>query len=145
MTRPRFYQYAVGSVQGLPLGSLTYVEDITAGGVQCYPPQGFGGYRAGLEAWRGNGVGNYQGFESTDWKWTGQGGNGYITYAQANALRSAIGNVWSGTVTVYTKTTSNTSYALYDGVMTIYQIADSGANFKSFNRFGVRLTHLVAR
>lgn len=140
------YSYAIGSVHDLPLGSLTYIEDIVVNGAHVYPPQGFGFYSAGLQAWRGNGVANYQGYPSTEWKWTGQGGNGWFPYAQATSIKNTfLGGNWSGTVTVYTKTDQNSAYALYNATATIYQVAESGANFKAYTRFGIRLSHMVAR
>src|SRR5512146_3444434 len=146
MSHSPVYTYLIGPY-GMPLGSLTNVENIQdVNGVYLYPPQSFGSYLPGAPANRLNGVEYQRGFPAVEWSWTGNGGKGYITYGQVGTLRSTFwGTLWSNTLTIYTPTTTTGSFALYDCVGTIRRYPESQPNFKVFNGFGVRFTHLVGR
>lgn len=145
MTHSPIYQYMLGAGYNLPLGSLTNVELIQGSdGKYLYPPDSFGSFNVGQETPQLNGLNSYQGFESVEWNWTGNGGKGYITYGGARTLRTNFFNgVWSATLTIYTKTSNELSYERYNAVGTMKQFPDSAPNFKAFTGFGIRLTHLI--
>lgn len=146
MTHGAIYQYMLGAGYNLPLGSLTNVELVQDyNGKYLYAPQSFGSYMPGAPKIRLNGVEFESGFPSVDWLWTGNGGRGIITYGGARKLRTNFLNgQWSGTLTIYTKTTNETSYELYNAVGTLRKFPESMPNFKVFNGFGIRMSHLVA-
>jgi hypothetical protein len=146
MTPAPRYQYKIGSGYNLPLGSLTNVELIADyNGKYLYPPQGFPTYLPGLPKIRLNGIEFESGFSSVEWLWTGNGGQGIITYGGARKLRTDYFNgQWSGSLTIYTKTANETSYELYNAVGTMRKFPESAPNFKIFTGFGIRMSRLVA-
>lgn len=145
MTPSPRYQYMIGAGYNLPQGSLTNVELIQDyNGKYLYAPQGFGSYLPGSPKDRLNDVEFESGFPSLTWLWTGNGGQGIITYAGARKLRTDYFNgQWSGTLTIYTKTTNETSYERYNAVGKMSKFPDSAPNFKIFNGFYIRMRHLV--
>lgn len=146
MSRPPTYQYMIGAGYNLPLGSLTNVELITdPNGLTLYPPQAFPTYLPGVAASRLNGIEYERGYASVDWSWTGNSGKGWITYGGARLLRANyFGGLWSNTLTIYTKTTNETSYERYNAVGTMKKFPDSAPNFKVFHGFGIKMSRLVA-
>jgi len=146
MTHPTIYQFMIGAGYNLPLGSLTNIETIKPTGLPyLYPPQSYGTYDPGVQRTRLNGVAHYDGFGGLSWNWTGNGGNGIMYYGGAQKLRTDyLNGQLSGTVTIYTPTTIPLTYARYNAVATMTKFPDSGANFKVFNRFSIRMSHLVA-
>lgn len=146
MSHTPLYSFLIGPY-GLPQGSLTNVENVQdAAGKYLYPPQSFGSYLPGAPINRLTGVEFERGFPTVEWNWTGNAGKGYITYGGAKVLRSTFwGTLWSNTLTIYTPTTTALSYELYDCVGTIRKYPESAPNFKVFNSFGIRFSHLVSR
>ena len=144
MARTPKYQYMIGAGYDLPLGSLTNVELIVDdNGVYCYPPASFGEYMPGAPATRFDGLEYERGRPSTDWPWTGANGNGYLTYSGAETIRNDYFNGnWSGSLTVYTPTDESGTYARFNAVGTIRKMPDSGANFKTFGKYGIKLTRM---
>lgn len=140
------YPFALGAGYNLPLGSLTYVENISdPNSKKLYPPQSYGSYLPGASAFRLNGPEYERGYPTLEWNWTGNGGQGYLTYGGARVLRTNFfGGLWSGSLTIYTKTTNETAYELYNAIGTIRKFPDSAPNFKIFTRAGIRFTRLVA-
>lgn len=141
------YQYAIGSGYDLPFGSLTNVELIQdENGVYLYPPSSFGEYFPGSPATRFDGLEYERGRPSSNWPWAGKDGNGYLTYSGAKTIRDDYFNGnWSGSLTVYTPTDGNPDeYERVNAVGTIKKMPDSGANFKIFGRYGIKLTRIRA-
>jgi hypothetical protein len=145
MSHSPIYSFALGLGWNLPIGSLMNVENIQdAAGKYLYPPQSFGSYRPGAPIAAVNGVVKRHGFPSLDWNWTGNGGKGWMTYGGANALRNGyFGSLWSNTLTISTPTTTALSYARYNVVATMSDYPESAPNFKVFNGFQIRMTHIV--
>lgn len=139
------YSYMIGSGWNLPLGSLTNVELIKPPAERYfYPPSSFGSYDPGGAYTQLDGVTNYRGYASVVWDWRGQPG-GWITYGQVEYFKTTFLNgSLSGKVTIYTKTATHNVYERYNAIATITKLPDSGANFKVFARFQIRLSHLVA-
>lgn len=144
---PPIYQYMIGYGKGLPIGSLTNVENILdPAGRALYPPQSYGTYDQGLQVTALDGLSGYEGYDTVEWGWIGNNSNGYMTYGGARNLRTGyLDGSFSAPVTVYTKTTNESAYELYDATATIKKFPDSAPNFKVFNRFSIKLTGLTAR
>lgn len=145
MVRRVLYPYAIGAGYDLPLGSLTYVEQIQdANGVYCYPPASFGEYEPGSPETRFDGLQYQRGRPFDNWPWTGANGNGYLTYSGAKVIRNTFfGGNWSGSLTVNTTTDETPNdFHLYNAVGTIKRMPDSGANFKVFSKYGIKLTRM---
>lgn len=142
---PPLYDYRIAPGWNLPLGSLTNVETITPAGERTiYPPASYGTYDPGQIAMQLNGIEKFRGYASLNWDWKGNPG-GYITYGQAKHLRVWIcGSLnFSGTATIYTPTLYPGVYERYNTVAVFPKFAEAGPNFKVFNKFGIRMTHLV--
>lgn len=144
MTRPPTYDYRIGAGYDLPLGSLTNIENIVdANGKTLYPPVAYPNFLPGVPATRFDGLEYERGRPFIEWQWTGNNGNGYLTYTGAEKLRADYFNGnWSGSLTIYTQTDDTGNYALFNAVGTIKKQPDSGANFKAFNRFSIKMTRL---
>jgi hypothetical protein len=140
------YDYRIGAGYNLPLGSLTNIETVAdPNGRLLYPPQSYGSYLPGAPAYRLTGIEYERGFPSLTWSWAGNGGNGFMTYGGARVLRATFfGGLWSNTLTIYTKTTHESSYERYNAVGVLQKFPDSAPNFKVFTRFSIRFTRLVA-
>lgn len=146
MSRPPLYQFMIGPGYNLPLGSLTNVELIVdSTGRTLYPPQVFPSYLPGLAVVRLNGIEFERGRPSVEWLWTGNSNKGYMTYNGARTLReNYFGGNWSGSLTIYTKTSNESSYTLYNAIGTIRKHPESDANFRIFQRFGIKMSRLMA-
>lgn len=145
MTPSPRYQYMIGAGYNLPQGSLTNVELIQDyNGKYLYAPQGFPTYLPGLPKIRLNDMDFNSGYPSVEWKWTGNGNQGYITYGGARKLRTDYFNgQWSGTLTIYTKTTNEGAYERYNAVGKMSFFPESAPNFKIFTGFKITMRHLV--
>jgi hypothetical protein len=141
------YLYAIGAGYNLPLGSLTYIENILDyNGKALHPPQSFGTYLPGAPVDRLNSIEYERGYPTLDWNWTGDGGRGYITYGGARKLRNGyFGSLWSAELSIYTKLDDETGYSLCNAVGVLKKFPDSAPNFKAFNGFGIHMKKVISR
>lgn len=138
------YQYALYPGYNMPVGSLQNVETLSYyGGPTLYPPSSWGSYDPGQLALNLNGLAIQRGYPSCEWSWHGNPG-GVLYYGQARGLRAWIcGTLWSGTATVYTKTTNETTYERCNAVLTFPKFNDAMPNFKAFTRYSIHLGRLI--
>jgi len=138
------YPFAIGAGYDLPLGSLTYFENIQdADGRYLYPPTAYASFLPGAPAFRFDGPEYQRGRPSQELAWTGNGGNGRLSDSGAEIIRrDFFGGNWSGSLTVNTMTDEFGTFELWNCIGTIRKQPESGQNFGTFNRYAIKLTRM---
>lgn len=137
------YNYRIGAGHGLPIGSLTNIEDIVpSGDTAFYPPDVYGSYNPGQFIIRGDGSVYLSGYPSEDWHWHGNPG-GRISRLQVRYLQETYcNNGYSGPVTILTQTDNPGVYGRYNAIMVLPKLPEGGKNFTVFQDYRVQMTRL---
>lgn len=133
------YDYRIASGYNVALASLSNIETLAdSDGKKFRAPYAIASYDPGVFRIRGDGTIYTAGYGTLVWLFA------VLTRQQWNKLSADYcAGGYSGKVTVYTRTVSNT-YARFNAVLHLRKLSESERRIKHLSNYEVRLTRMVA-